>query len=160
MYKQDKWREMEEIRMDNQKKILQMRNQIMSNISNQRNSVYYFNRKAKEEVADNIKILKQEKHKIDKIEESHQKMKKLSYLNNHYNAKYNQSFENFTKQSMVRKNYEDKINYNFESSKVNNMKIKQLEMLEKQLLDRLKDTYIEHDKVRMDYSPTSLNGRS
>ena len=52
---------MEEVRMDNQRKIMQMRNQIMSNISNQRNSVYHFNRKAKEEIAENIRQMKEER---------------------------------------------------------------------------------------------------
>ena len=61
---------------------------------------------------------------------------------------------------MARMNYDNKINYNIEASKQNNHKIQQLENLERQMLERLKDTYMEHDKVKMDYSPTSVNGRS
>lgn len=75
LYKQERFREMEEQRLSNQKKIMLMRNQIMSNISNQRDNVHMLNRKAKEEVAENIRLLKEDQRKQTESERFRQKMK-------------------------------------------------------------------------------------
>lgn len=75
MYKQERFREMEEQKISNQKKIMLMRNQIMSNITNQRDNVFNLNKKAKEEVAENIRQLKEDKRKQTESERFRQKLK-------------------------------------------------------------------------------------
>ena len=75
MYKQERFREMEEQKISNQKKIMLMRNQIMSNITNQRDNVFNLNKRAKEEVAENIRQLKEDKRKQTESERFRQKLK-------------------------------------------------------------------------------------
>ena len=66
---------MEEQKISNQKKIMLMRNQIMSNITNQRDNVFNLNKRAKEEVAENIRQLKEDKRKQTESERFRQKLK-------------------------------------------------------------------------------------
>lgn len=115
---------MESQKANNQKKIVLMRNQIMSNISNQRNSVYFWNRKAKEEVNDHIRQLKDKHHRQMESEENRQRLQKLSIIQEKNDSKVNRSLEMFTKMTMARKNYEDKMKLNIKSAKSNTSKIK------------------------------------
>ena len=161
MYKQEKFRELEEQKAYNQKKITLMRRQIMSNIANQRDNVYSLNRKAKEEVSESIRQLKDEKRKQTESERFRQKLNKHTMVLEHHNSKLNQSLDMFSKRSFALKNYEDKIYNNFEQSKLNTERIKELEMIEQSLIDKLKETYLEQDRIMLEKSPSisNWNGR-
>ena len=148
---------MEEKKAYNQKKITLMRQQIMSNIANQKDSVYFLNKKAKEEVAENIRQLKEHKRKQTESERYRQKLNRQSMVLEQNNSKLNQSLEMFSKRSFALKNYENKIYNNFEQSKLNTERIKKLEMVEQTLIDQLKETYMEQDRIMLEKIPSITN---
>ena len=86
-----------------------MRTQIMDNISNHRNTVYFNNRKTKEEVLNKIQQLKENRQSLERAEQETARLKKLSLIQEQQDARLNHSLELFTIRSNARKDYDDKI---------------------------------------------------
>lgn len=128
-----------------------MRCQIMNNILSRRNEVYNGNRQTKNDVTDRIKKLKAQQKSIEKSQNEYYKGKRLSIIQGKQAAKINNSLELYFLKQQARQEYDDKINLNLKISQQNLEQIKELEKLEAQLVDQLKETYLEHDNLLKQY---------
>jgi hypothetical protein len=138
-------------RQKNNRKINLMRSQIMHNILSRRNDVYNGNRQTKNEVSNHIKELKSQKRSTDKSQYAYNRGKRLSIIQGKQSAKMNNSLELYFLKKQARQEYDDKINLNLKISQHNLEQIKELERLEAQLVDQLKETYQEHDNILKQY---------
>lgn len=131
----------------NRSRVTTMRAQINESIYKQRNSVFCNNRKLKEDVISQMRILKKQKQSQDQFQHASDKKKKHEIVNSKTNAKVNQSLEMFAVRAEARRRTDKKIDSNLKTSQWNLKKIKQLEKFETEMLSKLKETYLEHDSI-------------
>lgn len=139
----------------NKSRVTTMRAQINESIYKQRNSVFCNNRKLKEDVISKMRTLKKQKRSQDQFQHESDKKKRHEIVNSKTNAKVNKSLEMFAVRAEARRRTYQKVDNNTKTSQGNLNKIKKLEKFETEMMSKLKETYLEHDKILNKYQ---LNG--